>query len=39
MSVVMYTQIWMGGVIAFGVVFYVVAMRYAKLCDTLTDEE
>lgn len=29
-----YTQFWMGGVIAFGVVFYMFAIRYAQHCNT-----
>lgn len=27
------TEIWMMGVIAFGVVFYVISLRYAKHSD------
>lgn len=33
------TQIWMGGVIAFGIVFYAFAMRHAKHCDKDQQEE
>lgn len=39
MSVELATEVWMGGVIAFGVVFYLFAMRYAKHCETQQDEE
>ncbi len=38
MNVELSTQIWMGGVIAFGVLFYAISMRYAKHCDTSEDE-
>jgi hypothetical protein len=33
MDVDTYTKIWMGGIIAFGLVFYAVAIRYAKHCS------
>ncbi len=29
-----FTQLWMGGVIVFGVVFYLFAMRYAHHCES-----
>ena len=30
------TELWMGGIIVFGIVFYFIAMRYAQHSD---DEE
>ncbi|CAM2855927.1 hypothetical protein [Vibrio rarus] len=33
-----FTKIWMAGVIGFGVVFYMFAMRYAKHCEVDNEE-
>ena len=39
MSVEMSTTVWMIGVIAFGVVFYVFATHHAKNSDATEDDE
>ncbi len=33
MELDLFTELWMGGVIAFGVIFYLIAMRYAQHCE------